>query len=83
MMVPTLGRPILATPGCAVVPDAFLSLASSVQHLIFIGFDNIFFNIDYFSMSALTASPTSSLRTRFWQNRSMSSSPTCALFWQN
>jgi hypothetical protein len=65
MMVPTLGRPVLATPGRAFVPDAFPSLESSAQRLIFIGFDNVFFGIDYFSMSALTASPTSSLRTRF------------------
>ena len=36
------------------------------------------------STTASTASPpTSSMRTRFWQNRSMPSSPTCAWFWQN
>jgi hypothetical protein len=78
MMVPTLGCPVLATPGCAFVPDAFPGLASSAQHLVFIGFDNVFFGIDYFSMSASTASSTLSLRTWFWQNRSMPSSPTCA-----
>jgi hypothetical protein len=83
MMVPTLGRPVLATPVRVFVPDAFPSLASSVQRLIFIGFDNVFFSIDYFSMSVLTASPTSSLCTWFWQNRSMPSSLMCALFWQN
>jgi hypothetical protein len=36
----------LATPGSAFVCDAFLSLASSAQRLIFIGFDNVFFDID-------------------------------------
>jgi hypothetical protein len=55
-MVPTLGRPVFATPGRAFIPDVFLRLASSMQHLVFIG-------IDYFSTSALTASPTSSLCT--------------------
>jgi hypothetical protein len=82
-MVPTLGRPILATPGHAFIPDALLSLASSAQRLVFIGFDNVFIGIDYFSTSTLTTSPTSSLCTRFWKNRSMPSYLTCAWFWQN
>jgi hypothetical protein len=82
-MVPTLGRPVLATPGRAFIPDTFPSLASSTQRLVFIGFNNVFIGIDYFSTSALTTSPTLSLCTRFWQNRSMPSSPTCAWFWQN
>jgi hypothetical protein len=67
LMVPTFGRPVLATPGRAFFFDAFSSLASSTQHLIFIGFNNVFFGIDNFSMSASTASPSS--HTRFWQNR--------------
>jgi hypothetical protein len=83
MMVPTLGRLVLATPGRAFIPDAFSDLASSVQRLVFIGFDNVFIGIDYFSMSTLTTSPTSSLCTRFWQDWSMPLSPTCAWFWQN
>jgi hypothetical protein len=41
MIVPTLERPVLATPEGAFVPDAFLSLATSVQCFNFIGFDNI------------------------------------------
>jgi hypothetical protein len=75
MMFPTLGRPVLATPGHAFIPDAdaFPSLASSVQCLVFIG-------IDYFSTSALTVSPTSSLCTQFWKNRSIPSSLMCACF---
>jgi hypothetical protein len=68
MMVPTLGRPVLATPGRAFIPDVLPSLASSAQRLIFIGFNNAFIGIDYFSTSALTVSPTSSLCTRVWQN---------------
>jgi hypothetical protein len=56
----------LATPSRAFITDAFPSLARSVQHLIFIGFDNVFFGIDYFSMSSSTTSPTSSLLTQFW-----------------
>jgi hypothetical protein len=46
MMEPTLERPVLATPGCAFIHDAFPSLASSTQRLVFIGFDNILFCID-------------------------------------
>jgi hypothetical protein len=57
-MVPTLGRPVLATSGRAFIPDAFLSLASSAQRLNFIGFDIVFLGIDYFSTSSSTASPT-------------------------
>jgi hypothetical protein len=83
MMVPTLGRPVLATLGCAFVLDTFPSLASLVQRLVFIGLDNVFFGIDYFSMSASIVSLTLSLRTWLWQNRSMPSSPTCTWFWQN
>jgi hypothetical protein len=71
MMVPTLGRSILATPGRAFIPDTFPSLASSSQRIVFIRFNNVFIGIDYFSMSVLTASPTSSLFTRFWQKLSM------------
>jgi hypothetical protein len=63
-MVPTLERPVLATPGHAFIPDAFPSLASSAQRLVFIGFKNVFFRIDYFSTSASTASLTLSLLTR-------------------
>jgi hypothetical protein len=63
-MVPTLGHPILATPGRAFIPNTFSSLASLAQCLVFIGFDNVFFRIDYFSMSASTVSPTLSLLTR-------------------
>jgi hypothetical protein len=55
MMVPTLGCPVLATPGCVFVPDTFPSLASSVQRLVFIGFNNVFFSIDYFALSTSTA----------------------------
>jgi hypothetical protein len=62
MMVPTLGRPVLATPGRAFILG---SLASSAQRLVFIDFDNIFVGIDYFSTSSLTTSPTSSLLTWF------------------
>jgi hypothetical protein len=46
-MVPTLGRPVLATPGRAFILDVFPSLASSAQCLVFIGFDNVFFGTDY------------------------------------
>jgi hypothetical protein len=46
MIVPTPGRPVLATPGHAFVPDAFPSLANSAKCLVFIGFDNVFFGID-------------------------------------
>jgi hypothetical protein len=63
-MVPALGRPVLATLGRAFIPDAFPSLASSAQRLIFIDFDNVFFGIDCFSMFASTTSPTLSLLTR-------------------
>jgi hypothetical protein len=80
-MVPTLGRPVLATPCRAFILDEFPSLASSAQCLLLIGFDNVFFGINYFSMFASTTSLTSSLRTRFWQNRT--SSPMYAWFWQN
>jgi hypothetical protein len=73
----------LAISGRAFVPDTFPSLANSVQRLIFIGFNNIFFGIDYFSMTASTASLTSSLHTRFWKNQSMPSFPTCTWFWEN
>jgi hypothetical protein len=62
---------------------AHASLASSPQCLVFIGFNNVFFDIDYFSMSTSIASPTLSLRTRFWQNQSMPSFSTFAWFWQN
>jgi hypothetical protein len=65
MMVLTLGRPVLATPKRAFIPDMFPSLASSAQRLIFISFNNVFIGIDYFSMSTSKASPTSYLRTRF------------------
>jgi hypothetical protein len=44
----------LATPGRSFVPDVFPSLASSAQCLVFIGFDNVFFGINYFSLSAST-----------------------------
>jgi hypothetical protein len=74
---------MLATPIHAFVPNTFPCLASSAQRVVFVGFDNIFIGIDYFSMSASTASLTSSLRTRFWQNRSMPSSLMGAWFWQN
>jgi hypothetical protein len=66
MMVPTVRRPVLATPVRAFIPDVFPSMTSLMQHLVFIDFDNVFIGIDYFSMSALTTSPTSSLFTRFW-----------------
>jgi hypothetical protein len=65
MMVPTLGHPVLATPGHAFIPDAFPSLASSAQRLVYISFDNVFIGIDYFSTSASTMSPTSPLHTQF------------------
>jgi hypothetical protein len=65
MMVPTLKRPVLATPGRSFIPDAFPSLESSAHRLVFIGFDNVFIDIDFFSTSASTASPTLSLCTRF------------------
>jgi hypothetical protein len=83
MMVPILARPVLATLVRAFVPDASPGLASSDRRLVFIGIDNVFFGIDS-PTTASTASPTSSsLRTRFWQNRCMPSSPTCAWFWHN
>jgi hypothetical protein len=63
-MVPALGHLVLATLGRAFIPDEFPSLASSAQCLIFIGFDNVFFGIDCFSMFASTTSPTLSLLTR-------------------
>jgi hypothetical protein len=64
-MVPTPGRPVLETPGRTFVLDAFPILTSSTQRLVFIGFNNVFFGIDYFSTSASTASLTSTLLTRF------------------
>jgi hypothetical protein len=54
MMVPTLRQPVLATLGHAFILDVFPSLASLAQRLVFIGFDNVFIGINYFSMSALT-----------------------------
>jgi hypothetical protein len=57
----TLG---IGNTGPCLHPDAFPSLARSVQCLVFIGCDNVFIIIDYFSTSASTLSPTSSLLTR-------------------
>jgi hypothetical protein len=45
-MVPTLRHPVLATPVHAFVNDVFLSPASSMHRLVFIGFDNVFIGID-------------------------------------
>jgi hypothetical protein len=67
IMVPSLRCPVCAIPDRAFIPNAFPSLASSRQHLVFIGFDNAFFGTDYFPTSASTASLTSSLSTQFWQ----------------
>jgi hypothetical protein len=64
IMVPTLEHPVLATPGRAFIPDAFPSLACFPQRLVFIGFDNVFFGIDYFSTSASSVLPTSTLFIR-------------------
>jgi hypothetical protein len=64
-MVLTLGRPVLAAPKRAFIPDVFPSLASLAQRLVFISFNNVFIGIDYFSTSTSTASPTSYLRIRF------------------
>jgi hypothetical protein len=61
IMVPTLGRRVLATPVRAFIADVFPILASSAQCLVFIGFDNVFIGIDYFSTATLTVLPTSSL----------------------
>jgi hypothetical protein len=47
----------------AFIPHAFPNLANLAQRLIFIGFDNVFFSIDYFSTSFSTVSLTSSLHT--------------------
>ena len=78
MMVPAPARLVLAIPARAFIPDEFPSLASSDRCLVFIG-DNVWASTPS-STTASTASPTSSMRTRFWQTRSMPSSPLCAWF---
>ena len=47
--------------------------------LVFIGLDNVFFGIGFFLNDCLDRiTDEFFLRTQFWQNRSVPSSPTCA-----